>query len=641
MEALREPSRSRYKILQQIGEGSMGAVYLARDLENDREVALKTIADAESLSAGGLDHVRRLFAIEASASALLDHPGVVRVFDLIEEPQGATYLVMEYVAGTSLDQILARPTPIPFEFVVKTITRVAEVLEHAHEQGVVHRDIKPANILVSDGGEIKVADFGLAELRGEDLGSDLQRAGSPSYMAPERVLGTGSDHRGDIWALGVVLYEMVARRLPFQGEAVAELITKVAAEEPPPLDADGMSVVPGLQPIVDKALAKEPDERYLSAAELVEELEMIQVGQLSLSATLPASAIPDVSPLLQDPDLEFALPASPEQSDLSVPPPPEASQPSRRGLWAAIAVATNILALLTLGVAAQIPLEPPTPPVVSEASPDGAAELQRQRLEYLSLLEEARGLLDRGETEAAAALFARAEGMSPDARRIRALRDQARRQAQVEVAREIEIEVATLVGIAETDLEDGALTDAADAVQRALELDSDHPEALTLEIAIEHARQAVERRNRRRQPERVKPVQQPVAPPIRQPEPMRIEQPIRPPAAAPAPTYSDLKVDFYSDLARGVVTVYMAESQVLRRSFRYLERKGFMRSKEISGGFDEQVRVPAGPTDLRVYLSLPGRETQVARLSGILPPGAIRALQVRVSAAGTLSVELH
>ncbi len=630
MEALREPAAERYEIIEQIAQGSMGAVYLARDLTTGDRVALKTLNEGGSVDDADLDRLRRLFLHEASAGSLLSHPAIVRIRDVIDEPGRAeVFLVMDYVEGSSLADVLGRPDPLPFDFVVNVVCEVAAVLDHVHAHGVVHRDIKPANILISRGGAIKVTDFGISELRGE-LAEELQRAGSPNYMAPERVLGTGSDYRADIWALGVVLYEMLTRRLPFQGESVAELVTRIAAEAPEALDGHGLGAIPGLQPIIDRALAKEPQDRYQFAGEIAAELKAVQSGQMKLSATLPASSIPEPA-------------TDPVHADSGEAPWASLRTALAGWLgwllpWRRLAVVGALLALALTTLWLSIAGRPAG--VTEEPVPAGVTEEQRLRFEYLALLEEARLMLERGEHEAAAELFSRAESLSPDAARIRALRDDARRQAAEEIAAEIDFEVAALVGIAEADLASGRLWDAADAVGRALELSPDHSGAQalaqTIEARHEAARVAAERA---RMPAAVPP---PVAPPPPEPvERLRVEEPIEPPAPAPTATHSDLKIDFYSELPRGVVTVYRGESQVLRRPFRFVQKRGFMRTKGVSGGFDAQVRVKAGPSDFRIYLSLPGQETQVERLSGILPPGAIRALQVRVDGAGKLTVALH
>ncbi len=628
MEAVRESRHGRYQIVGEIGRGSTGPVYLARDLSSARDVALKTLSEAGSLDDGDLEHLRRLFLNEASARALLSHPGIVQVHDLIDEPgQAEILLVMEYVAGSTLAEVLARPDPLPFDFVVNVVREVAAVLDHVHAHGVVHRDIKPANILISADAGIKVTDFGISDLGGQGLAEELKRAGSPNYMAPERVLGTGGDASVDIWALGVVLYEMLARRLPFQGESVAELVTAIAADPPAPLGSRGIAAIPGLRPIVARALAKEPQDRYSTAGELARALAAVQAGQTELSATLPAGSIPPVASAGGDREAERATAGA----DL--------------GLWrkrlgrlvpgrlpaAAGAVVLLALAGLWLGAGGQTPGES------DSAAPGASTEGERRRFEYLALLEEAQGLLERGDQAGADELFARAEVLSPDARRIRALRDQARRQAASEVAAEIEVEVAALVGMAGADLAEGRLADAAESVRRALKLSPEHPRALALQTLIEDQRQAIRALQARARPVALAPA----SPPAPTPVTPRIERPIQPPAASPAPTHSDLRIDFHSELARGVVTIYKAESQVFRRPFRFVEKKGFLRTRGVRGGFDEQVRVKAGPSEFRVYLSLPNRETQVRRISGILPPAGVRTLRLRVDAEGVLAVTLH
>ncbi len=643
MEALRESRRGRYRIVDQIGRGSTGPVYLARDLTAGRDVALKTLNDAGSLDDADLERLRRLFLNEASTGSLLSHPGIVQIYDLIDEPGSAEILlVMEYVAGPSLAEILARPDPLPLDFVVNVTSEVAAVLDHVHAHGVVHRDVKPANILISGGAGIKLTDFGIAEVVGQDLADDLQRAGSPGYMAPERVLGAGVDAGADVWALGVVLYEMLTRRLPFRGESVAELVTAIASEPPAPLDGQGIAAIPGLQPIVDRALAKEPADRYPSAGALAGDLRAWQAGQRRLSATLPAVSIPPLAEAAggtRAPETSAGagrgprLGRLPRLGQLDLLWRPDWLRPSEwlrsRGRMA-VAAALVLAALAALWLGARGGSAPGT------AADAALGERQRQRFEYLALLEEAGILLERGEGEAAAELFARAESLSPDARRIRMLRDQARRQAADEVAAEIEIEVAALVGIGSSDLAEGRLGDAAEAVRRALALSPDNARALALETLIEDERQAIQARALRAEAEAARSEVASAPPPRRQAAP-RVEPAAQPPAA-PVPVYSDLEIDLHSELPRGVVTIYRAESQLFRRPFRFVEKRGFLRTRGVSGGFKERVRVKAGPSDFRVYLSLADRETQVRRISGILPPGGARALELRVDAQGALTV---
>ena len=536
---------------------------------------------------------------------------------------------MELVPGTSLAELLSKPDPVPFDFVVDVISKVADVLDHVHAHGVVHRDIKPSNILLGSGSTVKVSDFGIADLYGGDLSDELQRDGTPSYMSPERVLGTGGDYRSDIWALGVVLYEMLTRRLPFEGESVGEVVRAVACDEPTPAVNHGIGLLPGLQPILDKALAKEPQDRYQYAGEIADDLQKVQEGQLTLSATLPALAIPDLGepPPLPAPE---SLPKSSSGRNT------KALLKGLLGRWRLLAVA--MVALTVMAVGGMLAGVPPQPTV--EAEPTAPDERQVRRLEYLALLEEARQLLEAGETQAAASLFAQAEALSPDARRIRALRDDARRQAAAEVSAEIDLEVAGLVGLGQDDFENDRLSDAESAAERALELDPEHVAAQQLADSVSARRREL-RAQVIKEPVAPEPVVEIVIAPEPEPEPLRIEQPIQPPEVAPVARYADLKVDFYSERPRGVVTVYREESQVIRRPFRFSEKKGFMRTKGVSGGFDEQVKIDGGAGDFRVYLSLPGKKTQVQRLSGIIPAGTIRALQIRVDADGEMTIALH
>ncbi len=315
----------RFELLEEIGQGSMGIVYLARDPMIGRWVAVKKLTGIK----GKLlepDVVRRLLINEARSVGALEHPGIVTVFDVVEDEDGKVEaLAMEYVAGKSLRDRLNEPDPLSLNYVNEVISSVAEVLDHAHDNGCIHRDVKPANVLLAHDGTIKVADFGIAALRGEDLASELRNLGTPNYLAPERVMGQPGDQHTDIYSLGVILYELLTRHLPFEASSIAELVQKIVQEAPTPPERYVPGLMTGLRDILDRALAKEPGERYSRAGDLARDLREIVEAQASMNDTVPAPMTSRRS--VRKPPREAATPAAvletPFQSQ-AAPAKPEA-----------------------------------------------------------------------------------------------------------------------------------------------------------------------------------------------------------------------------------------------------------------------------------------------------------------------------
>jgi len=259
---------SHYQVVERLGGGGMGVVYKARDQKLDRFVALKFLS-AHLL---GNETARHRFVAEARAASALDHPNIATVHAIEETPEGDVFIVMAHYEGQTLAQRIAAG-PLPPSFAVDVAIQAGEGLARAHARGIVHRDVKPANLILSSGGLVKVLDFGLAkvaDLRLTDAGTTL---GTPVYMSPEQTRGEAVDHRTDVWSLGVVLYEMLSGRLPFDGEDRQSVCDAILRAEPAPLrPMAGAS--PDLPAIVSRALAKSPAERHASMPDLVRALRM-------------------------------------------------------------------------------------------------------------------------------------------------------------------------------------------------------------------------------------------------------------------------------------------------------------------------------------------------------------------------------
>src|SRR5579871_3531422 len=266
----------RYEIVGELGRGAMGVVYKARDPQIDRIVAVKTVS-MWGQEPEEEQEFRLRFMNEAQAAGRLHHPGIVAVFDVGEHPESKDpYIVLEYVDGESLNRILHREKKLALGRALQLAEEVARALDYAHEQGVTHRDIKPGNILVTQEGRSKIADFGIAKLNLAHFTLPGKVLGTPAYMAPEQLSGEGCDGRSDVFSLGVILYAMVTGHSPFQGNSATTVCFKVANREPIAASALDMTLPPQLDAVIQRAMAKDPGERYQCGAELAEDLRVLQ-----------------------------------------------------------------------------------------------------------------------------------------------------------------------------------------------------------------------------------------------------------------------------------------------------------------------------------------------------------------------------
>ena len=260
----------RYRILQELGQGAMGVVYLAEDESLQRQVALKTMLLPED-PAERADLEGR-FRQEAKAAGGLSHPNIVTIHDLGREGDWL-YLAMELLRGTELRELMSQGR-LTLRQGVDIAAQVALGLAAAHERGIVHRDIKPSNIMVLPGGHAKIMDFGVARMPSSEL-STLSGVmlGSPKYMSPEQSAGEAVDHRSDIFSVGSMLYEMAAGRPAFTGNDLGSLLSAIAHDMPPAPSTTNREVPPQLDSIIAKATQKDPAARYQDAGELANELE--------------------------------------------------------------------------------------------------------------------------------------------------------------------------------------------------------------------------------------------------------------------------------------------------------------------------------------------------------------------------------
>jgi serine/threonine protein kinase len=394
----------RYQVIKRLGAGAFGTVYKAKDKILGRMVAIKTIR-LEGLAASGgagLEELMDRFKREAMVSAQLKHPNIVTIYD-IGDSEGMSYIAMEFIDGVGLDRVIAGAGRLPVERAAALAAQVADALDFAHKHNVVHRDIKPANIMVEAGDRVKVTDFGIAKVTdsAEHLTATGSLLGTPSYMSPEQARGSAIDGRSDLFAVGAIVYEMVAGKKAFRGDSITGLIFKIITEEPPPLREQDPEIPEELVRIVARALTKDPAGRYQAGREMADDLlALTRPGSTptlrqSETATAPGyvpgptTYIPGSSPTLASTPTQHAAgpptqvspaaatrvsPATGTRVRAAPPIPRPAPAPgpppgSKTGLLVGL-LAGGFVLLLAVGVAAFLILRPrPAPSAGPVAGP--------------------------------------------------------------------------------------------------------------------------------------------------------------------------------------------------------------------------------------------------------------------------------
>jgi serine/threonine protein kinase len=281
----------RYQLLDELGRGAMGVVYRAHDPVIGRDVAVKTMhLSADGSSANRPEFLSR-FQTEARAAGILTHPNIVVVYDAGEEG-GVFYITMELVEGRSLQSLLEEHQSFPLPRAIKIIEQACAALDYAHKHNIIHRDVKPANLMIAADDTVKITDFGTAKILRFNTAETAAVIGTPSYMSPEQIKGKTVDGRSDIFALGVILYELVTGEKPFPGQNITTVIYKIVNEEPiPPRELDP-SINAGLCNVIARALAKDPTARFQTCGEMLEALKNYRNFEQGVRANLHASYVP-------------------------------------------------------------------------------------------------------------------------------------------------------------------------------------------------------------------------------------------------------------------------------------------------------------------------------------------------------------
>ncbi|MFC2141944.1 protein kinase [Acidobacteriota bacterium] len=274
-ERLKEGSTvgGRYTIIEELGRGGMGVVYKAKDTKLKRTVALKFLPSELT----HIPEVKTRFIHEAQAAAALDHPNICTVHEF-EQADESSFISMAYIEGRSIREKI-EAGPLGLEEAMRIAEQVAEGLQAAHQKGIVHRDIKSANIMVTERGQAKIMDFGLARTAEKTLlTKEGTTMGTVAYMSPEQTRGEEVDQRTDIWSFGVVLYEMLTGQLPFKGEHEQAVVYSIRKDKPRPITETTAEIPPSIEQVVDKALEKDADKRYQQVDELLDDLKSISAG---------------------------------------------------------------------------------------------------------------------------------------------------------------------------------------------------------------------------------------------------------------------------------------------------------------------------------------------------------------------------
>jgi serine/threonine protein kinase len=277
----------KYEIEREIGRGGMGTVYLAQDPVLGRKIALKTLFSGEFVDGD----TRQRFLREARSAARLQHPNIITIFEL-GEVEDSPYIAMEYLEGLNLAEAVEQDQLTKLFSKLDVIEQLCDGLAHAHKQGVVHRDIKPSNIIILTDGTVKVVDFGIARFEGATFATRAGEVlGTPHYMAPEQFTGGETDHRVDVWAVGVILYELLSGRRPFNGDTVPALVYQIVHAPMPPLNPDVDHIPMDLIPIIKQALAKDRLARYQDLQQLGDDLADVKNSLTGARQTEPTQRL--------------------------------------------------------------------------------------------------------------------------------------------------------------------------------------------------------------------------------------------------------------------------------------------------------------------------------------------------------------
>jgi serine/threonine-protein kinase len=395
-------SIGKYEIRREIGRGAMGIVYEAYDPAIKRIVALKTIR-AEQLVGEQAESIVARFRREAQAAGRLNHPNIVSVYDLGED-NGVWFIAMEFVQGRELKACFEANERFKTADIVRIMSQILSALDYSHRQGVIHRDVKPANIFLLPDGTVKVADFGIAHVESSNLTQVGTVMGTPSYMSPEQIMGLPVDGRSDLFSAGVILYQFLTGERPFAGSTATTTMQKVLKEEPLAPSTLNVQLLPALDAVVRKALAKRADERFQTAQEFADALR-VAAQATATPAVASASAGSSEPTIIAAPSATLVKPSVPALAQQA--PAAASAPPAKSSLRPALAIGAVAVAIAVgaagwfvhqLGTAdgAKTTLAPsgPTSSTTPGSNPPASASAAASKPEAGTLVISALGLID-------------------------------------------------------------------------------------------------------------------------------------------------------------------------------------------------------------------------------------------------------
>ncbi len=640
----------RYEILDELGKGAMGIVYLARDPLIGRQLALKTFRLGYSAGDQELEQFRERFVREAQSAGILSHPNIVAIHDVAVDPGGDYFIAMEYVEGTDLKILMQRQGRLDLRFAVEVVAQIADGLGYAHSKGVVHRDIKPANIIITTDKQAKITDFGIARVEASNLTVEGQLLGTPNYMAPEQIQGKEVDHRADIFSLGVMLYELLTGKKPFAADNLSAVTHRIVFEPFPPLEETMPGLPAGLHQVLDRALAKDSDERYSQGGEMAADLRAVFAQPAATAPAARSASFLTETPVPAAADSTIVAPIVADATTVAASPAPTAAP--QAGQFAApvttpavAPAAPQATGTTTMPPAATAPAATPPPiaapqPLPAARPPAGAP---------------AAGIPIAGRIAAVLGLVAAlalvgivisklmtGDAETPGTRSGAGLEQPVQPPAIDPAGNQVppsggdpgEVSVDERLEAARAALRARDYPMAIKFAERVLAVDPEQQEGKDL---FAEATEGLRRREVIRAQVRGQPPAQ--------------QQPAGsapPPTAAPAPAPSvagkaTLVVELRSAVSEGRLTVFTGQQRIFQEPFKFVTGKSgmFRRKQKTSGTLRGKLTLASGAHDLRIYVWRQGAQTRTAEISATLPAGETRTLKIQVSEEGRVSAALE
>ena len=613
----------RYEVVRELGKGAMGIVYLARDPLIGRMVALKTVRVAESVDEDEVREFKQRFIREAQAAGILSHPSIVTVHDIGQDGDSAlSFIAMEYVEGNNLKEALTSGEALEFSRIADIIAQVAEGLDYAHSKGIVHRDVKPANIILC-GERAKITDFGIAKLASTltNLTSTGQFLGTPNYMSPEQVKGGRVDGRSDLFSLGIVLYEALTRKKPFGGDSLTTISYKIVHEPFPSLREIDERIPEGFDRIIDRCLAKNPDQRYQRGHDLAVDLHRVVRGEapilsgLSPDETLLGHAHPDDETVLGNSSLNTSQRGQAANT----------TQNRERTLTSRIkssrAARTSIPGPLFFGILAAlaVPLAAVIFSIWQGRVKVPAVDTKRAQLvaSQIKMRDDAELLLRQGNTEGAHSKYRELLALAPNSQFVR------QRFATLEAVQNQQLtdrqrkeQASAKFGEGRKLYEEKKFEESLVLFQEALLLNPELDEAMTY---LRLSREFLTLRQLNEQPR--------VAAVLPTPQEARK---VAPPVTAIAGTATagtaTLIVSFRTTVPSGFVLIKVNGVQKIYENL-YTERSGIRRRKAAKPIQDRSITIPSGAVKIETTVVIPEyRINEQKEFPLVLNPGSMRRL---------------